>query len=66
MDLLIGTVDAQPLFGGIIIQESKNMVRKGPEIVGDFLPIVTTRADEAGFVYSDGAHGGFKLGKNIL
>lgn len=42
------------------------MVAEGSEIVGDFLSVVTTRADEARLVYSDGGHGGFKLGQNLL
>lgn len=43
-----------------------DMLRKGSEIVGDFLSVVTTRTDEAGLLNLHDTHALFKVAQNLL
>jgi hypothetical protein len=51
MNFYISTVHSQALFRGVIVKKATDVFAKGVEIVGDFLPIVATRADKAGSIY---------------
>jgi hypothetical protein len=62
----MSTIDAQTLFGRVIIQKAMDMLRKGSEIVGDFLSVVTTRTDEAGLMNLHATHAPFKVAQNLL